>query len=104
MRWPWSKPDRLDPQLAKALLEELRVEIFPGVLSNQTNRFEQERCDHCRGLHSRKCPAIAEVGYHENGKVSSVKYWPEGQWDESRVLWLEDIVEAAQEEAYGESE
>lgn len=83
---------------ARALLEEVELPpIYPGVPSGvKKSRFEMRRCDHCRGLHVRKCPAVAEIEYHPDGKVKRVVYFPHGTWPADEVLWLEDVVEAAQ--------
>jgi hypothetical protein len=85
---------RLDPELARQLLATVEEpSVFPGVAGMRTTVFDKQRCPHCLGLHSRKCPAVEEIEYHGDGRVQRVKYWPE--WDESAVLWREDLEEAA---------
>jgi hypothetical protein len=85
---------RLDPELARKLLEPMEEPPpFPGVAGVKTTVFERQCCPFCRGLHSRKCPAVKEIEYHLDGRVQRVTYWRE--WDDSAVLWREDIEEAA---------
>lgn len=85
----------LDPALARQLLAPVEVPTFPGVAPNMTNRFEQQVCQHCKGVHSRKCPAVAEIEYHTDGAVKRVSYFRHGQWPTDQVLWLEEVQEAA---------
>lgn len=80
----------LTREQAKALL----VEEEYGLLKR--TRFEAQSCQHCHGLHVRNCPAVSEIEYHPDGKVSRVVYFPHGQWPADGVLWLEDVIEAAQ--------
>lgn len=85
---------RLDPGLARNLLETIEEPPpFPGVGGLKTTVFAQQCCPFCRGLHSRKCPAVKEIEYHLDGRVQRVTYWRE--WDDAAVLWREDIEEAA---------
>lgn len=85
---------RLDPHLARRLLEAVEEPPpFPGVAGTRTTVFDKQCCAYCRGLHSRKCPAVEEIEYHPDGRVQRVKYWRE--WDDTAVLWREDIEEAA---------
>lgn len=101
-RQPEPEPEtpRLDPELARKLLEPIPYPAtFPGVAppDGKTTRFEQQKCQHCLGLHTRACPRVAEIEYHEGGSVKRVVYWPHGAWPEELVLWLEDVQEAAGE-------
>lgn len=57
--------------------------------------FAQQACSHCGGLHSRVCPRVKRISYHESGKVAEVEFWPHGRWPEDQVIWLEDVHEAA---------
>lgn len=85
---------RLDPDLARQLLAPVEEPApFPGVAGVKTTVFDKQRCAHCLGLHSRKCPAVKEIEYHPDGRIQRVTYWR--QWDEGAVLWREDIEEAA---------
>lgn len=98
---------RLDPELARALLAEVDgPQPFPGVQGVKTTVFAQQACQHCGGVHSRKCPAVAEVEFHADGKVKRVAYFPHGQWPADDVLWLEDVQTAAaidtDEEVHGD--
>jgi hypothetical protein len=87
---------RLDPEMARKLLATIEEPApFPGVAPNTTTVFDKQKCPHCLGLHSRKCPAVAEVEYHPDGRVQRVTYFRHGEWPEDQVLWREDIEEAA---------
>lgn len=87
---------RLDPDLARQLLEKVEdPPPFPGVAPNVTTVFDKQRCPHCLGLHSRKCPSVAEIEYHPDGRVQRVTYFRHGEWPEDQVLWREDLEEAA---------
>ena len=89
-------PDRLDPELAQQLLKEVDEPApFPGVAGGKTTVFAQQACSHCGGLHSKVCPRIRRISYHETGKVSEVVFWRAGQWPVDEVVWLEDVHEAA---------
>lgn len=85
---------RLDPELARQLLQAIEEPpVFPGVAGLRTTVFDKQRCPHCLGLHSRKCPAVEEIEYHVDGRVGRVRYWKD--WDDTAVLWREDLEEAA---------
>lgn len=93
-RWDRSRL-RLDPDKARALLAVVEEETVPGLAPVKTTVFEQQRCRFCLALHSRKCPAVKEIEYaQDSGRVQRVTFWP--KWDDSSVLWLEDIKEAAE--------
>lgn len=88
---------KLTPEQAKALLAEVELpQVYPGVPAGRKQLFEQRKCQHCGGVHTRKCPAVKEISYHPDGKVARVVYFRHGEWDESSVLWLEDVIEAAE--------
>lgn len=87
---------RLDPALARQLLQVVdEPPPFPGVAGLKTTVFDKQRCPHCLGLHSRKCPAVSELEYHPDGRVQRVTYFRHGEWPEDQVLWREDLEEAA---------
>lgn len=85
----------VDPDLARQLLAETEVPTFPGVAPNRVRLWDQRKCQHCQGLHSRKCPAVSEIEYHSDGAVKRVAYFAHGQWPADQVLWLEDVQTAA---------
>jgi type II secretory pathway pseudopilin PulG len=88
--------DTLDPELAQQLLAEVdEPQPFPGVAGGKTTVFAQQACSHCGGLHSKVCPRIRRISYHETGKVAEVVFWRAGQWPTDEVIWLEDVHEAA---------
>jgi hypothetical protein len=90
---------------AKTLLAPIREEVFPGILSDETNLFERRKCEHCNGLHTKKCPAVKEIEFHVDGKVKRVVYFNNEEWRDDEVIWLDDIYEAlATEEEYGKQE
>jgi len=89
------KPEKLDRDTARALIKKVRQDPpFPGMTPHETTAFEQSACQHCGGLHARNCPAVEEVEYHTDGKVKRVRF--RAWFDDSRVLWLDDVIEAAQ--------
>lgn len=91
---PVPEPDgKLTQAQAKALLEE----EDNGFMGRKT-LFEKKKCQHCLGLHTSKCPAVAEIEYHPDGKVMRVVYFPHGSWPADEVLWLEEVIEAAEAE------
>ena len=80
--------------MARALLAVIEEEIAPGLAPVKTTVFEQQRCRYCLALHSRKCPAVKEIEYaSDSGRVQRVTFWE--KWDDSSVLWREDIETAA---------
>lgn len=80
----------ITPEQAKKLLEE----IDNGFMGKKT-LFAEKACQHCGGVHVRKCPAVKQLEYHPDGKVKRVVYYPHGQWPADEVLWLEDVIQAA---------
>lgn len=48
-------------------------------------------CYYCGGVHARACLRVAEFELYENGKLKRVKYWAAGEWDDSTVIWPEDV-------------
>lgn len=96
---------RLEPEQARALREEIEVPspVMPGVLGNiKSTVWDQQKCQHCGGLHNRSCPRVRRIAYTDSGKPSEVEFWPEGRWPADEVIWLEDVIEAAAEEVSGE--
>lgn len=80
--------------MARAFLAVIEEETVPGLAPVKTTVFEKERCKFCLGLHSRKCPAVKEIEYAtDSGRVQRVTFWD--SWDDSAVLWREDIETAA---------
>jgi hypothetical protein len=57
-------------------------------------RMESEACKWCGGLHYGECPRLRHIIYHpsDERQVREVEFWPDGEWDRSRVLFAEDIV------------
>jgi hypothetical protein len=51
-------------------------------------------CEWCGGLHERECRRVKRMVYHPSGeRVAEVEFWPDGSWDESAVIWPEDVFE-----------
>ena len=55
-------------------------------------------CSFCGGLHTRACPRVSGFELHESGKLKSVSFWPEGQWDDSYIVWPEMAFEDGDDE------
>lgn len=52
----------------------------------------KDPCEWCGGLHERKCRRVKRITYHASGeRVSEVEFWPDGSWDESAIVWPEDV-------------
>ena len=51
-------------------------------------------CTHCGGRHTRACPRVKRMQFHPNGALASVEFWAEGKWNDSEIIWQEDIAEA----------
>lgn len=73
------------PKLTEAEKTILR-QLFP-------DRPERS-CDDCGGYHLRACPRVKRIATHPNGNRIEVEYWP--QWDESNIIWPEDVWEEAE--------
>lgn len=54
-------------------------------------------CVHCGGVHLRACRRLKAVKWHADGTVLEAEYWPDGDWDESSIIWPEDCYEDDQE-------
>lgn len=50
--------------------------------------FEKDEvCQHCKGVHTRACPRVKSVEYHEGGTLKQVEYWPDGHWPTENVIF-----------------
>jgi transcriptional regulator with XRE-family HTH domain len=50
--------------------------------------FEKDEvCPNCHGIHTRACPRVRSVEYHDGGQLKRVEYWPEGQWSTEYVIF-----------------
>jgi hypothetical protein len=54
-------------------------------------------CGLCGGLHPAPnmpaCPRVAEFETNADGRVIKGRFWPDGDWDTSRVLFVADAAE-----------
>lgn len=53
-------------------------------------------CSFCGGFHHRACPRVSSFELYEAkgqtpGGLKQVAFWPEGSWDDSYIVWPEDI-------------
>ena len=79
------------------LTPEQRLEaqrVFEGKVPGVTP------CVHCGGVHLRACRRVHRVRWHTDGTVLEAEYWPDGQWDESGIVWPEDAYEEQDEEQH----
>ena len=53
-------------------------------------------CRDCGGYHMRACPRVKRQVWLGNGNRVEVEYWQ--QWDDSEVIWPEDVFDDAKEE------
>jgi hypothetical protein len=56
----------------------------------------EKACLDCGGYHLRACPRIKREVHLGNGNRTEVEYWP--QWDDSEVIYPEDVLDDDQEE------
>lgn len=59
-------------------------------------------CSFCGGLHTRACPRVERFELFENGKLKSVSFWREDEWDDSFIVWPEMAFDE-DDEAGGET-
>lgn len=59
-------------------------------------------CSFCGGIHTRACPRVSSFELYENGKIKQAAFWPNGQWDDSFIIWPEDVFENEAETEPGE--
>jgi hypothetical protein len=52
-------------------------------------------CQHCGGRHARACPRVRKMQWHPNASLAAVEFWPDGDWDETKVIWPEQLAAAA---------
>jgi hypothetical protein len=71
--------------------EVLRVS---GIFSERPDR----PCPDCGGFHLRACPRVKSQEWLGNGNRVKVEYWPDGSWDESAVIYPEDVYDDSPEE------
>lgn len=67
------------------------VDFTDGEARDMWAIFNGRRCDHCGGAHSRACPRVRRIEFHQNGTVLSVEFWPSGKWPEDGVIWPENL-------------
>ncbi len=51
------------------------------------------RCSHCGGSHSIACPRVKRIRFRADNQPLEVEFWPDGQWDTTRVVFVEDFPE-----------
>jgi hypothetical protein len=65
--------------------------------ADAAERGKQDGCQLCGGIHPMPnmpaCPRVAEFKCNADGLVIEAKFWPDGDWDSSRVLFLVDAAE-----------
>lgn len=55
-------------------------------------------CSFCGGFHLRACPRVSELEWHDSGganpgHMKRVAFWPEGSWDDSYVIWPDELAD-----------
>lgn len=65
-------------------------EILKPIFQGMTDKLP---CTDCGGVHERQCPRVKRRCFHPNGNLIEVEYWPDGSWDESSVIWPEDVYD-----------
>ena len=46
-------------------------------------------CSFCGGIHMRACPRVAEFELYQDGKLKRVRFWTDGEWKDSDIIWPE---------------
>jgi hypothetical protein len=71
------------------------VEVFTEEeLEGYRDQFSREQaCKHCGGLHLRACPRVRRLVMRNRDEISEVEFWPDGKWDDSMIVWPEDVFE-----------
>lgn len=75
------------------LSEEERAEARQLFQADDGSRI----CPFCCGIHTRACPRVSSFELYENGKLKQAVFWPAGQWDDSFIIWPEDVFEEGEE-------
>lgn len=66
--------------------KEYLRQCFKGEVTGRT------ACQWCGGLHLRECRRVKRMVYHPSGeRLSEVEFWADGTWDESAIIWPEDV-------------
>jgi len=59
-------------------------------------------CAFCAGLHvgasTPACPRLAAGKVNGDGIVTEFSFWPDGQWDTSRIVFVADVAEDVDED------
>jgi hypothetical protein len=82
--------------MASDLTEDQRYQarqIFEGKAGDA-----QRPCVHCGGVHLRACRRVRKIAWHPDGTVIAATYWPDGEWDDSDIIWPEDAYDDEQPE------
>jgi hypothetical protein len=60
----------------------------------------EKSCLDCGGYHLRlACPRIKRQVWIGNGNRIEAEYWQDGQWDDSEVIYPEDVFDTEPEDA-----
>lgn len=54
---------------------------------------EKVACEYCGGLHERQCGRVKRKVFHANGNLVEIEFWPDMDWDQSNVVWPEDVFD-----------
>ena len=76
--------------MSKLTPEERAVLKASGIFDERPGGL----CKDCGGYHIRACPRIKRQVWMGNGNRTEVEFWQHGQWDESAVIWTEDIYDS----------
>lgn len=88
-RWRRTTPPVSDiPRDLKKLLLTKETNIYTGEVDLV---FNQRKCIHCGGIHTKFCPRISQIEYHKTGQLKRVVYLQD--YDDSDILYLEDLME-----------
>lgn len=72
----------------------------PGTVdSERKQRFFVFQCQFCGGIHTGACPKVKSRRHYESGAVREVVFFPDGEWDDSAVIWFEDVFDDGEADA-----
>ena len=68
------------------------AELTPEERAGYRDMFDtKQACTHCGGLHLRACRRVRSLEMRNREEIASVKFWQDGKWDETGIIWPEDV-------------
>lgn len=107
MSFPAGRSNPLDLLSADAIRQAQQA-LYPPTAPRPTLNDQEKRdagelvrsggsCLFCAGIHvgasTPACPRLASGKLNGDGAVVEFSFWPDGQWDTSRVVFVADVAE-----------